>query len=216
MGVDFVATGNTPVNWKLIMDLDQNFEFISDDGNHFIATPVNPSNMKDVAGKSYTTNVTNGRMTINIYDQTCNQQGFGKGMGKNVSVAVASQRYWGCGDFLSDNRLNNVWELDSIGNERQDAADYAKGLPYIQLDLNRKKLSGHDGCNNIAASFEVEGTRIRFAPFISTKMACKGKTAERIFGEYLGGSTVSYFLTGESLVLVLMNDSKLVFRKPGK
>ena len=44
---------------------------------------------------------------------------------------------------------------------------------YLNFDETTNRVSGFAGCNNFSGAYSVEGNRIKFGPFVSTKMHCK-------------------------------------------
>ena len=211
MGIDFTAVGNEPVPWKLDMDFDQYFRFSATDSTKATSTPVKPVPLMDVAGESYITGSTYGQMTILLFKQPCSKEG--KNFSRRAEITVNNKRYIGCGDFLSDPRLNGTWLLDSIGNERQQPDQYSKGLPKLTLLLSGNRTEGHDGCNNFSGNMEVQGTRIRFYQFVKTQMACTSDKAGQIFATLLSNQIVSYQVSTHTLILFLADDSLLIFKK---
>ena len=212
-GIDLVALGNNPVTWTLDMDFDKNFTFIADDGTHTISSAVNAAATDNKNIESYTTNTTTGPMNIILTNELCKVNESAEKWARKVEITLNNKRYTGCGLFMSDSRLNNTWLLDYIDDERQESEDYPKGFPRLEFNLSKNTMSGTDGCNNIRSQIEVMGTRIRFTPFLSTKMACSNAKAEKIFNTLLSGQQVDYFFKENNLIFSLINDSKLVFKK---
>ncbi len=212
-GIDLTAYGNNPVPWTLDMDFDKNFSFKADDGTQTISTAVNAAASDNKNTEIYTTNTATGPMNIMVNNESCKVNDSGNKMTRKVEITLNNIRYTGCGFFLADPRLNNTWLLDFINDERQESEDYPKGFPTLEFNLSKNTISGTDGCNNIRSQIEVMGTRIRFSPFLSTKMACSNTKAEKIFNALLSGKQVDYFFKDNNLVFSLINDSKLVFKK---
>ena len=150
-----------------------------------------------------------GPMKIEIFNTSCS--GNGEQFSKKVDVTVKNKTYTGCGKYLFDHRLNDSWVLESINNETQTAVDFEKGLPKLEFNLQTNNMNGSDGCNNIRSNIEVKGNRIKFSPFMSTKMACNKNKAERVFNELLSDKLVDYYLENNKLILYLEDDSKLFF-----
>lgn len=212
-GVDLIATGNHPVAWRLEMDFEKAFIFTAADNTNISSTPVNATNLTDVAAESYITKSTNGPLNIIVYNQPCRVEPGTALSTKKVEVTVNNKRYSGCGDYLYDYRANDSWVLEFIDDEKQDASRFMKGLPRIELNLSKKKMYGSTGCNNVNADIEIKGDRILFSRFASTRMACPTDKAEKIFTDLISNHLVDYTIKEGRLVLYLINDSKLIFKK---
>jgi hypothetical protein len=81
-------------------------------------------------------------------------------------------------------------------------------------------LLGADGsvalladCNRGAGRFDLDGERLSFAPFATTKMACPEGSIDQAFLIQLG-STVSYGFAEGRLVLATAIDSSLLYFQP--
>ncbi|MEE3715183.1 META domain-containing protein [Tumidithrix elongata RA019] len=59
------------------------------------------------------------------------------------------------------------WKLVEMNDRPVKASD-----AYIELDRELRRFSGSGGCNRIAGSVKVEGSKLKFSQIISTKMAC--------------------------------------------
>jgi len=152
-------------------------------------------------------------MLISLFKEGCTDALSGEKFSKKITVEVDGKRYEGCGQYLSDAALNGKWILEKIGSRTIQAADFAKGLPELVFNLEAGSLAGHDGCNRINGSMEVQGNRIKFGPLASTKMACPGNKAENNFTQKISSQTATYYFTAGQLVLYLIDDSIITFKK---
>jgi len=66
---------------------------------------------------------------------------------------------------------DNKWQLVEI-NEASVSSLAGEKQPYILFDSAQKKVTGFAGCNNFFASYEINGTSLKFGPVGSTRMAC--------------------------------------------
>ncbi len=212
-GVDFLAEGNEPASWTLEMDFDKTFDFRSSDGTILNLPAVKPQRLPDMAAESYFINIQAGQMKVVIYDKTCSLGQKIVNPSKIVEVTISNKRYTGCGKYLYDHRINNTWVLEYINNVKLSTADYTNEIPRLELDLSKNRMYGHNGCNNINSAIDVQGSRIKFSIFAGTKMACMNNKVEKIFSEMLGDHLVDYYLKDGKLILYLIDDSKLVFKK---
>lgn len=209
-GIDFIATGNDPMEWKLNMDFDKSIDFTSPEENLSVPA-VKGERLSNSSIVSYKSVSASGQLNLFLYEQPCANTG---GMNnKRVEITVNNKRYVGCGKYLYDNRINEHWILERINNSLQEPAAYSKGLPYIKLDIKANKFSGSDGCNSINGAIEIKGSRIDFSSIVSTKMGCENNRVEKIFSELISNRLVDYYIKNEKLVLYLIDDSTLTFTR---
>lgn len=212
-GVDFFARGNVPVSWSLEMEFGNIIRFKPLDEAPINSSSVNPEDLPQIKASSYTTKTTNGQMKIIIYREGCNDDITGEKYKNKVLVTVNDKRYSGCGQYLFDAALNGKWIMEKINKRILQPADFAKGLPQIELDLSANRLSGHDGCNSINGDFEVMGSKIKFNEFTSTKMACPGNKIENQFTHLISNQLVDYYFKEDQLYFYLPDDSIVAFKK---
>jgi heat shock protein HslJ/uncharacterized membrane protein len=210
-GIDLFATGTVPVSWSLEIDFDKQIVFNTGDGNSFNVLPAFEN--KEITGNSeiYSFRTDPGPVTIQVFNSSCAVLGSSEQYNKKVEVRTKNKLYTGCGKYLFDHRLNDSWILDMVNNIKQSPSDFTKGLPTLQFDLQKNKMSGSDGCNTISSNIEIQGNRIKFGSFISTKMACNNNKVENIFSGMLSDKLVDYYEENGRLILYLIDDSKLIF-----
>ena len=212
-GIDLFAVGNDPVTWSLEVDFDKMISFRSLDGSKLDVLPAFDKKEVSPEKETYLLQTDLGPVIIQVFTEPCMNLGTPESFTKKVEVTIKNKHYSGCGKYLFDHQLNDIWVLESIGNINQSAADFAKGLPRLEFNLQTNKMTGSDGCNSIGSNIEIKGDRIKFSPFISTKMACTNNKAEKIFTEMLGNKLVDYYLENGKLILYLGDDSKLIFKR---
>lgn len=212
-GIDLIGTGNTPSTWSLEIDFDKIVSFTSGDGNNVYVLPAFEKKEISSEIETYRIKTDLGPMIIEIFSSACSGTGIGEQFNKKIEVTIKAKRYTGCGKYLFDHRLNDSWILESVDNKIQSAADFAKGLPRMEFNLLTNKMNGSDGCNNINATIEVKGTRIKFSSFAGTRMACNNNPVEKIFSTLLSNKLVDYFMENNKLILYLGDDSKLYFKR---
>ena len=208
-GVDLVATGNQPVDWRLEMDFDKEFRFMTKQADSMVTTAVKPVfdsyENKDV----FRVNVNKGTMEINIYRDRCKNQG--KQMFR-VTVKTPDALYTGCYTYLGNSMLQGNWNLELI--DEKPVSDFSPAsTPTISINLASGNMKGFDGCNTISAPLTVQGDRLLFGPLLSTKKFCEGNKTGDIFIRWISDRLVNYSLSDEILTLYLGNDSRMVFRR---
>lgn len=83
----------------------------------------------------------------------------------------------------------------------QDSVDFAgRAVPSLSFDAEKRRLSGSDGCNRIAADYMLyDGGALTMGKTVATKMACPEMAVSESFRKMLG-EVRSYTVT-DSLVL---------------
>ncbi len=212
-GIDFVGMGDYPSPWKLTMDFDKEFVFTSSNSNKLRLQPVLPSTISD-ASEDYTLIKDNQPVLITLFKNGCDHLESNQSISKKTTVKIADVVYTGCGQFLYDYRINEKWTLDYINNEKQQASNFIKGLPSIQLNIAKEKMIGNDGSNEVSASIEVRGNRIKFSSFqVGNKNVSINNQVTKIFEKLLSNQLVEYRLNDNLLFFYLIDDSKLVFKR---
>jgi hypothetical protein len=210
-GIDFIAYGDNPVNWKLEMDFDYSFEFNAHDNEKVSAQPVSP--VKNSSIETYHAVSGKQQMDIYLFEEKCELNNNKNNFNKRVEIKIGQKIYKGCGNFLYNNKLNDFWILDFINNEQQFALNYPNGIPSLIFNLAKNKLHGFNGCGFFDCNIEVRGNRIQYYPFSSLNISCKENTAAIIMNDYISGQLVDYYFSDNKLVLYLNNDTRLIFRK---
>lgn len=212
-GVDLFATGNTPVDWSLEIDFDKMVSFKAVDGTTLNVLPAFEKKDITADAETYLLKTDLGRVEIKVFNTNCVGSENNEQFSKKATVTIQNKLYSGCGKYLFDHRLNDIWVLESINTNILFAPDFAKGLPKMEFNLQTNKMTGSDGCNNIMSNIEVKGNRIKFSSFAGTKMACNNNSVEKIFNELLSDKLVDYYLENNKLILYLGDDSKLSFKR---
>ncbi|MEO6489117.1 MAG: META domain-containing protein [Ferruginibacter sp.] len=208
-GVDLYATGDLPVYWWIEIDFDKKIIFKATDGDEFNVLPAFTKKDTTADARIYQLRTEGGQASIKIYNTDCSATS----STKKVQVSIGNKLYVGCGQYLYDHRINDIWQLDMINNIQQSASAFSTGLPTLQFDLQKNSVNGSDGCNEISSKIELQGSRIRFDVFSSSKRSCNNNKVEKIYHEMLSGKLVDYYEENGRLVFYLIDDSKLIFKR---
>ncbi len=211
-GIDFLAEGNEPSNWRLTINYDDTVRFTADDG---LALKFAFNQLKkDINNERriFTVALKSGNVKIEIYEKICTVSTTTEVFKKEVKVLFNSIVYSGCGKFLADANLNGSWLLEKISSTSIVPNEYNK-VPEINVDVIDGSISGNDGCNSFRGKIEVQGKRIQFGQLLGTKMGCPKKNIEKIITAQITGQLVSYYFKDGKLVLYLPDDSLLIFKK---
>jgi heat shock protein HslJ len=205
-GIDYYASGSFPENWSLTMDFDKTFSFKTASGISVNCPPTNDYRDSINAFTVFLARDKNQSFKI-ILPNRWNE--------KNSTTLVEYKgiSYQGHGGSIIDKRLHNNWILEKVDDEQLDESNFTNGFPKLNFNLIQYKMNGFDGCNGLGSEIKVLGNRIQFGPIYSTLKACDNIPTEKLRIYLLNAQLVEYYFTNDQLVLYLINDSRLTFKK---
>ncbi len=113
-----------------------------------------------------------------------------------------------------DARINNiVWTVISFKGKVLNERDYGNGLPSITFEMQDNKINGSDGCNTFMGVAAYKGNDITAGPIATTQMACPGNTISADFYEALASKHLTWALTGDGTLRLLVNDAEVMALK---
>lgn len=119
----------------------------------------------------------------------------------------------GCGKYVADYRLHDIWVLESLLGVPAGDTDYPEGLPMLEINAAGQSYTGFTGCNRMMGSFFWEPGTLRFGPVATTRMACPDLgDREQEFLSALAACT-TYAIGENRLRLSNPDREMLVFRK---
>ena len=148
-----------------------------------------------------------GDMVITLKEQECKDDISGEVSGFRVEVMLRKATdkefkvYNGCGIYLKDERLHDIWVLQMLNADKLIPKDFSRGLPVIEINLRENKVSGHDGCNGISGSIKTHGNHIIFGNLMSTLMACPDMELSSRFTQALSGKKLRFDIVENNLLL---------------
>ncbi|MCC9016258.1 META domain-containing protein [Flavobacterium lipolyticum] len=212
LNVYFKATGNEPF-WGLKFGKDKIVFTSLIEGMESISfDAVEPIKAMDANVKMYRVKSGKTEATITVQQFECTDSMSGAVSPYTVKVEMNGKTLNGCGQYITDYRLHDIWVLEELNGRKLTSSDFQKEMPRIEIYSAENRFSGFGGCNNIGGKIFFEKGLLRFSDVISTLMACMPANKEGEFVETLQ-KTTTYSI--ENLRLTLSNpDGKLlVFRK---
>lgn len=172
----------------------------------------------DANVKMYKVSNENTLATITIQQLDCQDSMSGAISPYSVKVEIKNnseletKKLSGCGKYLTDYRLHDIWVLEELNGYKVFATDFQKEMPRIEINSSENRFSGYGGCNAISGSIFYEKDLLRFTKVISTLMACPQGNKE---GELLKAlqSTTTYSIGNNQLTLSNPSGKLLVFKK---
>lgn len=210
-GIDFYAFGNEPF-WSLEMDMEKDFHFKTLDGDEIIVPAVEGVGAMDADVMRFRSKSESGELIIQISHLECLDNMSGEKFHFKVTVDYKTAEendyttYNGCGSYVPDPRLHDIWAIVKLGEETISPDDFLKGGPMVELNIAKEEVIGSDGCNRFRGRFEIMGNHIVFGNLAGTRMACPNmEISDRI----------SQAISGENLIYKLKSGN-LLFLKEGK
>lgn len=214
----FKATGNEPF-WELqISEKQIIFTSLTKEKETLIFSAVKPTRALDANIKTYKTKNTTASLVISIQQLDCQDSMSGIISPYKVSVEIKNssdgslKKTEGCGKYITDYRLHDIWVLEELNGYKVFATDFQKELPRIEIHAAENKFMGFGGCNSINGNLFFENDLLRFSDIISTLMACPENNKEDKFIKALQ-SVTTYSIKNNRLTLSNPTGKLLVFKK---
>jgi heat shock protein HslJ/uncharacterized membrane protein len=214
-GVDFFGRGNEP-NWTIELDLEKNFVFSMMDGWTVTAPSVEGIKNQDLT--LYRSKSESGELIITVIRENCQDNMSGEIFPYKVRVEAKKsadekfQTFEGCGKFLADLRLYDIWVMEEMTGINLKKEKLQKGAPQFEFILSDMRFNGHAGCNSFSGSITVSGDKITFGSLLGTLMSCQNMKVEKAVVSALDQKTVTYSIDKMKLTLV-SGKTKMVFKK---
>ncbi len=209
----FDATGNEPF-WHLQILGEQRlmFDFMGQEEIN-ISMALEEIEVSKKNTTRYTVPLDSGQLIVTIEQKSCtdNMSGEKSPYTAHLQVKLPTDTVQlnGCGTYLGDYRLNDIWVLESINNE---TIPTGKAQPRVEFKLKGGKIRGFGTCNNFNGSVEITGDTLKIDHVAATLKACAEMEIEDKFFKSLGDKIFQYQISQGKLELNSQNH-KLVFKK---
>ncbi|WP_163392574.1 META domain-containing protein [Flavobacterium limi] len=214
----FKATGNEPF-WELKIGKEQIIFTSLIKGKESIAfATAKPIRAMDANVKTYKVKNEKSSAVISIQQIECQNSMSGIISPYKVSLEIKNntdsntQKIEGCGKYITDYRLHDIWVLEELNGFKVFITDFQKELPRIEIHAEENKFMGFGGCNSISGSLFFENDLLRFNNITSTLMACPENNKEDKFVKTLQNTT-SYSIKNNRLTLSNPSGKLVVFKK---
>ncbi|THD66297.1 META domain-containing protein [Robertkochia marina] len=214
----FKAQGNEPF-WNLTLN-DQQLIFTSMlEGYEEFITPLPQVNRAaDANVKRYRAATEKVTLTATITHEPCADTMADNNYEYQVALEVQLTgdskpvSLKGCGNYVTDYRLQDIWILEKLGEEIVQEGWFAKEPPTMEVNVAENRFTGYAGCNQMRGNIFWEPGLLRFTDVISTRKACLPENKE---GEFLDKlrKTTTYSIENNRLMLSNPNHPLMVFRK---
>ncbi|MCO5936113.1 META domain-containing protein [Mucilaginibacter sp. RB4R14] len=187
--------------------------------NDSLVTPyVEPVLAMDANVKLYRTKTETAQLNIQISQQKCVNEMSGNALPYTVSVeykknAISEfEKLKGCGQYVIDYRLNDVWVLEELNGRKITKQDFSKEFPLLEIHASENKFLGFAGCNRMNGSLFFEKEKLLFTNLATTKMMCEPANKEAEFITALQSSN-TYQIGNNKLTLSNSSEVKMIFKK---
>jgi heat shock protein HslJ len=213
----FKAIGTEPF-WSLEISEEKiRFQGIEAE-NEYLSPHKEPIGSSDTNVKLYRVKTEGGEMEVSINRQNCSD--WMSDLKHDYQVDISLKRdnqkeainYSGCGNYMADYRLFDVWLLEELQGKKVTLANFSNEIPMLEINSSAKKFSGYAGCNRISGTIFQERELLRFSSIVSTRMSCSETNMENIFLKALQSST-GYNIKNNRLHLINADGVIVVFKK---
>ncbi|MDQ8013562.1 MAG: META domain-containing protein [Flavobacterium nitrogenifigens] len=214
----FKGTGNEPFWGIKIGNEEIVFTSLIPGKEKIIFPAVDAIRAMDANVKMYKVSNESASATITIQQLDCQDSMSGAISPYSVKVEIRNnseletKKLNGCGKYITDYRLHDIWVLEELNGYKVFAADFQKEFPRIEINATENRFSGFGGCNSITGQIFFEKDLLRFTKVISTLMACAPGNKEGDFLKALQ-STTTYSIGNNQLILSNPSGKLAVFKK---
>ncbi len=214
--VYFKAIGTEPF-WGVEISNSQIKYTTPEDPEGILFPATKPVRVMDANIKTYQSKSKAGEIKITIAYGKCSD-GMSD-MDHNYSVTIALKKAGenefkdlrGCGNYIVDYRLHDIWVLEEMEGKKIDDSDFNK-RPTLEIQAKEATFGGIAGCNRMFGKLFSERELLRFTNVGLTRMACDKMANEAKFVKALESST-AYEIKNNRLYLSNPDGLKLIFRK---
>ena len=187
-------------------------------GDSVVSPYVEPILAMDANVKLYRIKTEIAQLNIQISQQSCQNEMSGISFPYTVAVeykkntAPEFEKLKGCGQYITDYRLHDIWILEELGGVKINKKDFSKEFPLLEIYSKDNKFLGFAGCNRINGILFFENEKLQFTNIVITKMMCEPANKEIEFLKALQ-SVNTYLIENNKLILSNQSGIKIKFKK---
>ena len=144
----FKASGNEPF-WRL--EISEKQTVVKTLTDSIIAPYIDTIRAADHNVKLYETQIESGLLNIQIIQNKCTNSMSGNVSPYSVNVEYRKgsesklQKFVGCGQYITDYRLNDIWVLEILNGNKADKKDFNNELPSMEINTGANSFPGFAG-----------------------------------------------------------------------
>ncbi len=179
MGVDFVAFGTEP-DWVLRVDYVKKTADVEILGKGKFTYPLDA--LEEIDFHHFAVSQGDQMLEVTSDELACWNLMSGERFPYKVELTVNGETYRGCGKPLKGDeevhivpaRLNDIWVLESFGEEVPDWASVKGDRPRMEIHLQDMTVHGTTGCNNYQGKIVIDNDKMNIGPLGMTRRFCEG------------------------------------------
>lgn len=215
-GIYFRGNGNEP-EWSLkVSEKTIEFTSLKPGFGTLTSNHVEPIQAMDANVKMYRVADKSVTMIIQIMQQECVNTMSADKSAYSVRIEIVKDNVStflsGCGNYITDFRLHDIWVLEQLNGKKVTLSDFTKELLNLEINSSTNKFMGFSGCNRMNGTVFFERGLLRFTNIITTRMVCGENNKENEFLKALQ-STTTYKVENLRLILTNQSGNDLIFKK---
>lgn len=162
MTIYFKATGNEPF-WGITLGKEQTiFTSLIPGKEKIIFSSSEPIRAMDANVKMYKLSNEKTTATVTIQQLDCQDSMSGAISPYKVSVEIKdnseleAKKMSGCGKYITDYRLHDIWVLEELNGYKVFIADYQKELPRIEIHARENTFMGFEAVIQLQEQFSMK------------------------------------------------------------
>lgn len=219
-GISFYATGNEP-GWTLDIDFNKGMRFkLSTGPTEILTPPASEARAQDADVTRYFAKTETDTLIVSAHGKPCVDTMSGGAFPFQVRIETKRSgdadytSFEGCGRYVVDPRLNDIWILRSFNGRELEAQTFPRTFPTLEFHLADNMIGGSTGCNRISGPFDVRGDKIRFSAMATTRMACYDMAFENAFLSAITPARIlRYAISDGELTLTDGQEITMLFKK---
>lgn len=204
------------LSWQLAISEEIIFFETADKKYRINTSHVEPVRAMDSNVKMYVIDFSERDFTIEIIHKDCRENMGEEKDTYSVRITIkgfdTTLNFEGCGKYIADYRLNDVWVLEDLKGKPLSSEHYVELMPFLEIKHQNKTFSGFGGCNRIRGALFQERELLRFTDISSSEILCDPKNKEDFFIKTLQ-STTQYEIKNNRLYLSNPDGVKIIFKK---
>ncbi len=195
--------------WSLTIDDANQLHFKGTDSASLDFGSTDVSKAQDAKHVRYRSVSEEGELIVTLSEGDCKHEEHKTPPSHSVLIELKRSgesdytEFKGCGSFVPDFKLHNIWTLVAINGEDLDVSKLnSNGAPIFEFFSKEGRISAFSGCNNFNGTFYIaEPGVLQLGMFMGTRMMCENMGIEDLLNQKFFGKRLSYELTHMHLSL---------------
>ncbi len=216
---DFKAQGMNP-DWGMEWSYEEGLILHTPSGDEKVEE-LSQQNIEDTSIDQFIGNISGQSITVTINQEDCFDSIMNTSLKNKVEVKISDENgheinvFSGCGQFIPDTRLHDIWVLTHINGEEIDKNHFNEnGAPVCEFYVKEERVSGFAGCNNFNGNFTMIGkNELQFGMMAMTRKMCPQMEMEERISKIISDQRIKYQIQKLTLSLENEDGTSLTFQK---